>query len=97
MIPIATIRRTTSVAFGNIVFWFYYGILFSAAYTTINFFFEWYEAQLDEEESRIVVFLPILQRFTVILLIIFAVVILLDHLGVNVTGLAAAAARSNHL
>jgi len=81
-----------SDAFKNIVFWFYYGILFSAAYTTNKFFFEWYEAQLDEEESRIAVFLPILQRFTVVLLMIFAVVILLDHLGVNVTGLAAAAA-----
>ena len=81
-----------SDAFGSIVFWFYYGILFSAAYTTIKFFFEWYEAQLEEEESRIAVFLPILQRFTVVLLMIFAVVILLDHLGVNVTGLAAAAA-----
>ncbi len=81
-----------SDAFENVVFWFYYSILFSAAYTTIKFFFEWYEAQLDEEESRIAVFLPILQRFTVVLLIIFAVVILLDHLGVNVTGLAAAAA-----
>ena len=81
-----------SNAIANILFWFYYGILFSAAYTAIKFFFEWYEAQLDEEESRIAVFLPILQRFTVVLLIIFAVVILLDHLGVNVTGLAAAAA-----
>ena len=79
-------------AFANILFWFYYGILFSAAYSTMKFFFEWYEAQLDEEESRIAVFLPILQRFTIVLLIIFAVVILLDHLGINVTGLAAAAA-----
>ena len=55
-------------------------------------FFQWYEAQLDEEESRIAVFLPILQRFTTVLLIIFAVVILLDHLGINVTVLAAAVA-----
>ena len=79
-------------AFGNVIFWFYYGILFSAAYTMLRFFFEWYEAQLDEEENRIAVFLPILQRFSMVLLIIFAVVILLDHLGINVTGLAAAAA-----
>ena len=85
-------NQDVSDAFANILFWFYYGILFSAAYTTTKFFFEWYEGQLDEEESRIAVFLPILQRFTVVLLIIFAVVILLDHLGINVTGLAAAAA-----
>ena len=78
--------------FANIIFWFYYGILLSAAYTTIHFFFEWYEKQLEGEEGRIAVFLPILQRFTMVLLIIFAAVILLDHLGINVTGLAAAAA-----
>lgn len=78
--------------FANILFWFYYGILFSAAYTTTQFFFDWYEKQLDEEQGRISVFLPILQRFAMVLLIIFAAVILLDHLGVNVTGLAAAAA-----
>ncbi len=76
----------------NILFWFYYGILFSAAFTTVRFFFEWYENQLDEEQSRVAVFLPILQRFAMVLLIIFAAVILLDHLGINVTGLAAAAA-----
>jgi small-conductance mechanosensitive channel len=79
-------------AFGNVIFWFYYGILFSAAYATLQFFFEWYEKQLDEEQGRVAVFLPILKRFSMVLLIIFAVVILLDHLGVNVTGLAAAAA-----
>ena len=85
-------NQDVSDVFANILFWFYYGILFSAAYTAIKFFFQWYEAQLDEEENRIAVFLPILQRFTIVLLIIFAVVILLDHLGINVTGLAAAAA-----
>jgi small-conductance mechanosensitive channel len=76
----------------NILFWFYYGIVFSAAFTSVGFFFEWYEKQLDEEQGRIAVFLPILQRFSMVLLIIFAAVILLDHLGINVTGLAAAAA-----
>jgi small-conductance mechanosensitive channel len=79
-------------AFVDVIFWFYYGVLLSAAYTTVRFFFDWYEAQLDEDENRIAVFLPILQRFAMVLLIIFAVVIALDHLGVNVTGLAAAAA-----
>lgn len=78
--------------FTNVLFWFYYGFLISASYTSIKFFFEWYENQLDEEESRVAVFLPILQRFTMVLFIILAVVILLDQLGVNVTGLAAAAA-----
>jgi small-conductance mechanosensitive channel len=78
--------------FDNVLFWFYYGFLLSATYTSIKFFFEWYEDQLDEEESRVAVFLPILQRFTMVLFIILAVVILLDQLGVNVTGLAAAAA-----
>ncbi|MEE9513771.1 MAG: mechanosensitive ion channel domain-containing protein [Anaerolineales bacterium] len=78
--------------FANIIFWFYYGILFSAAYTTLHFFFEWYEKQLEGDENRIAVFLPILRRFSMVLLIIFAAVILLDHLGINVTGLAAAAA-----
>ena len=78
--------------FDNALFWFYYGFLISASYTSIKFFFEWYENQLDEEESRVAVFLPILQRFAMVLFIILAAVILLDQLGVNVTGLAAAAA-----
>ena len=78
--------------FDNAIFWFYYGFLISASYTSIKFFFEWYENQLDEEESRVAVFLPILQRFAMVLFIILAAVILLDQLGVNVTGLAAAAA-----
>jgi len=78
--------------FNNVLFWFYYGFLMSATYTSIKFFFEWYENQLDEEESRVAVFLPILQRFAMVLFIVLAIVILLDQLGVNVTGLAAAAA-----
>jgi small-conductance mechanosensitive channel len=78
--------------FSNMLFWFYYGLLPSAAYTSIRFFFEWYESQLDKVENRIAVFLPILQRFTMVLFILLAAVILLDHLGINVTGLAAAAA-----
>ena len=76
----------------DILFWFYYWFLLSASYTSIHFFFEWYEAQLDEDESRISVFLPILQRFAMALFAVLAAVILLDHLGINVTGLAAAAA-----
>jgi small-conductance mechanosensitive channel len=85
-------NETVRDVFSNLLFWFNYGIFFSAAYTTIRFFFQWYENQLDEEQGRIAVFLPILQRFTMVLLIIFAAVILLDHVGINVTGLAAAAA-----
>jgi len=85
-------NRAVRDLFDTVLFWPYYGFLLSAAYTSIHFFFQWYEQQLDEDEGRIAVFLPILQRFTMVLLIVFGVVILLDQLGINVTGLAAAAA-----
>lgn len=75
----------------NIFFLLYFLIIFSAAYISLEFFFEWYEAQQKEaeEERKMGLFLPLIHRSAIVVLIVLGVVILLDHFGVNVTGLAA--------
>ena len=75
----------------NIFFLLYFFIIFSAIYISIEFFFEWYEAQQKEaeEKRKMGLFLPLIHRSAIVVLVVLGVVILLDHLGVNVTGLAA--------
>ncbi len=75
----------------NIFFLLYFFIIFSAIYISIEFFFKWYEAQQKEAETerKMGLFLPLIHRSAIVVLIVLGVVILLDHLGVNVTGLAA--------
>ena len=75
----------------NIFFLLYFFIIFSAIYVSIEFFFEWYEKHLTVEEDarKVAVFLPLAHRSATVVIVVLGSVILLDHLGVNVTGLAA--------
>ena len=81
----------TKTLLANIFFLLYFLIIFSAIYISIEFFFEWYEKQQKEaeEERRMGLFLPLIHRSAIVVLIVLGIVILLDHFGVNVTGLAA--------
>jgi small-conductance mechanosensitive channel len=82
---------STKTLLTNIFFLLYFVIIFSAAYVSMDFFFEWYEKQHEgaEEKRKMRLFLPLIHRSLIVVLIILGVVILLDHFGVNVTGLAA--------
>jgi len=82
---------STTSLITNIFFLLYFFIIFSAIYISIEFFFEWYEAQQKEaeEKRKMGLFLPLIHRSAIVVLVVLGIVILLDHLGVNVTGLAA--------
>ncbi|NIM93388.1 MAG: mechanosensitive ion channel [Anaerolineales bacterium] len=83
---------TLKATLANIYFLFYFTLVFVAFYRSIDFFFEWYEAQLPEEdeERKIVVFIPLLERVSFVLLFILAAIVLLEYIGVSVAGFAAA-------
>lgn len=83
---------STQKTLADIYFFLYYGITFTALYTTLTVFFGWYADNLDDDKDTRVskVFLPILRRTSIVLLIVLAIVVFLDHIGINITGLAAA-------
>jgi small-conductance mechanosensitive channel len=85
------LSASTKSLLTNIFFLLYFVIIFSAAYVSMDFFFEWYEKQLEgaEEKRKMGLFLPLIHRSAIVVLIVIGTVILLDHFGVNVTGLAA--------
>ncbi len=85
------LSASTKSLLTNIFFLLYFVIIISAAYVSMDFFFEWYEKQLEgaEEERKMGLFLPLIHRSAIVVLIVIGTVILLDHFGVNVTGLAA--------
>ena len=82
---------STKGFFSNIFFFLYFFIIFSAVYVSIEFFFEWYEQQLtaEEDQRKLDLFIPLAHRSLTVVLIVLGIVVLLDHFGVNVTGLAA--------
>ena len=82
---------STKTLLTNIFFLLYFVIIFSAVYASIEFFFKWYESRLtlEQDARKVSVFLPLAHRSATVVLIVIGIVILLDHFGVNITGLAA--------
>lgn len=91
IVSLTFLSDSTKNLFSNIFFLLYFFIIFSAVYVSMEFFFEWYEKHLtlEEDARKVAVFLPLARRSATVVIVVLGIVILLDHFGVNVTGLAA--------